>query len=207
MWGRSGVAAMVEQRAPWPAPDRRARRGRSRSGRRRPRSAARAACPRRSCICSCPTAHCSRCAHAGTSAASGRRRATAGDWRSRAGRCRGARSTVLTVRSRPSETTVSAWPSRRNSVDEARQTPDRSRWRAMNSSISRWRGAHQVDLAHHALARADAAGLPVLLDLAPGRRGEALEKQIGRIDRSDRSVEIDEHAALHTRSRHVNRTR
>src|SRR5215475_11081978 len=30
-----------------------------------------------------------------------------------------------------------------------------------------WAGADQVDLAHHALSRADAPGLPILLDVAP----------------------------------------
>ena len=62
------------------------------------------------------------------------------------------------------------------------------------------RGAHQIDLAHHALTRADAASLPLFLDVPPCRSSEALEKKIGRIDRSDRSIEIDENTTLHTRS-------
>jgi hypothetical protein len=60
--------------------------------------------------------------------------------------------------------------------------------------------AHQVDLAHEALARADAAGLPIVLDLTPGGSRKPLEQQVGRIDRSDSSVEIDEHATFHTRT-------
>ncbi len=62
------------------------------------------------------------------------------------------------------------------------------------------RRTHEVDLAHHALARADPAGLPFLLDELPLGRGKALEKKIGRIDGSDGAVEVDEHTAFHTRS-------
>src|SRR5262249_54772930 len=40
----------------------------------------------------------------------------------------------------------------------------------------RWAGADQVDLAHHAFARADAAGFPVLFDVAPRGGGKALQE-------------------------------
>src|SRR5262249_51646869 len=71
----------------------------------------------------------------------------------------------------------------------------------------RGRGAHEVDLAHHALARADAARLPLFLDVAPSRSGELLEQQVRRIDLGDRSVEIEQDATFHTRYRHATRTR
>ena len=60
--------------------------------------------------------------------------------------------------------------------------------------------AHQVDLAHEALARADAAGLPVVLDIPPCRSGKPLEQEVRRIDGRDSSVEIDEYATFHTRT-------
>ena len=69
------------------------------------------------------------------------------------------------------------------------------------------RRAHEIDLAHHALARADAAGLPVLLDVVPRRIGEPLQQQVRGIDRSNGSVEVQEDATLHTRYRHAYRTR
>ena len=108
-------------------------------------------------------------------------------------------STVLMVRSSPSDTTTSAWPSRRNKADEAGKAGSIST-RADERIHLGGRRAHEIDLAHHALARADAAGLPLLLDVAPRGSSEALEQQIGRIDGSDGAVEIDEDATLHTRS-------
>ncbi len=68
-------------------------------------------------------------------------------------------------------------------------------------------GADEIDLAHHAFARADQACLPVLLDTAPSGVGEALEQQVRRVDGRDGSVEIDQQAVLHTHTRHVDGTR
>ncbi len=65
----------------------------------------------------------------------------------------------------------------------------------------------QRHLPRHALARADPPGLPVLLDLLPGRVGKPLEQEVGDVTRDDRPVEIDEGVALHTRTRHVQGTR
>ena len=49
--------------------------------------------------------------------------------------------------------------------------------------------------------RASRCGRPSIPPrFAPGRSRKPLEQQVGRIDRSDRSVEIDEHATLHTRT-------
>ena len=59
---------------------------------------------------------------------------------------------------------------------------------------------HEIDLTNHTLARAYAPGLPFVLDGAPSRIGKSFKKQIRCIDRSDRSIEIYEHTALHTRS-------
>jgi hypothetical protein len=69
------------------------------------------------------------------------------------------------------------------------------------------RGAHKVDLAHHALSRADAARLPLFLDVPPRRSGEPLKQHVRRIDLGDRSVEIEQDATFHTRYRHATRTR
>ena len=103
------------------------------------------------------------------------------------------------VRSRPSETTTSVWPRRRNRSTKQPKPPVDLHGTDEGVHLG-GRGAHEIDLAHHALARADAAGLPLLLDVAPCRSSEALEKKIGRIDRSDGSIEIDENTTLHTRS-------
>src|SRR5262249_51445189 len=69
------------------------------------------------------------------------------------------------------------------------------------------RGAHEVDLAHHAFARADAAGLPVVLDVVPRRIGELLEQQVRRIDLGDRSVKVEQEATFPPRYRHATGTR
>jgi len=53
-------------------------------------------------------------------------------------------------------------------------------------------GADKIDLAGQAFARADAAGEPLSLDCAPFRIGKALEDDVRRILKRDRSVEIDE---------------
>src|SRR5262249_16218957 len=52
--------------------------------------------------------------------------------------------------------------------------------------------SHQVDLAHQTLARADAAGDPIVLDLAPFGKGKSFENQIGNVSANNRSVEINE---------------
>src|SRR5262245_38367685 len=67
--------------------------------------------------------------------------------------------------------------------------------------------AHEIDLPHEALARADEPRLPIVLNLAPLGRRKTLEQQIGCIERSDGSVEIDEHMARHTLTRHACGTR
>ena len=54
------------------------------------------------------------------------------------------------------------------------------------------RGAQQLDLALHAFARGDLAGLPGRLDHAPKRIGKTREQAVGGIVRSDGAVEIDE---------------
>src|SRR5690606_22175857 len=64
-------------------------------------------------------------------------------------------------------------------------------------------GPDEIDLADHTLARADEAGFPLLLDLHPARISESLEEEVGRIERRNRPIEIDEHMKLHTRTRHV----
>jgi len=68
-------------------------------------------------------------------------------------------------------------------------------------------GPHQVDLAHHAFARADAAGFPVLFNVAPGWSGKAFQQEVRRVEGCNRPVEINKQAALHTRTRHYLGTR
>src|SRR5580700_3306599 len=57
--------------------------------------------------------------------------------------------------------------------------------------------AHEVDLAGHAFARADALRFPLLLDLTPARLGEPFEKQVGGVLDRDRPVEIEQNLAWH----------
>jgi len=66
---------------------------------------------------------------------------------------------------------------------------------------------HQIDLAHHAFARTNAAGFPILLDIAPSRSRKTREEVVRRIDGSNRPIKIDQQAALHTHTRHVDGTR
>ncbi len=61
------------------------------------------------------------------------------------------------------------------------------------------RGAQQGDLPRHALARADRAGLPLALDVAPALESETLENQVRGIARHDGAIEVDEHMTIHTR--------
>ena len=74
---------------------------------------------------------------------------------------------------------------------------------ALADRLSTYLGADQVNLAHHAFARADQSCFPLFLNLAPARIGEALEKKIRSIERSNRPIEIDEDVKLHTRTRPV----
>ena len=62
-------------------------------------------------------------------------------------------------------------------------------------------------LAHHAFARTNAAGFPILLDIAPSRSRKTREEVVRRIDGSNRPIKIDQQAALHTHTRHVDGTR
>ena len=57
--------------------------------------------------------------------------------------------------------------------------------------------AHQVDLAHEALARPMRPAFQSSMSRHAG--GKPLEQEVGRIDGRDSSVEIDEHATFHTR--------
>jgi hypothetical protein len=52
-------------------------------------------------------------------------------------------------------------------------------------------------LPREAFARADAASDPFGFDLAPFRRGKALEYQVGRIAKRNRTVEVDGDIKIH----------
>jgi len=60
--------------------------------------------------------------------------------------------------------------------------------------------SQQTHLTRHAFARADPAGLPFLLDFAPGGIGKLLEQHVGGVAGCNRPVEVDEDMALHTRT-------
>jgi len=56
--------------------------------------------------------------------------------------------------------------------------------------------AHERDLRRHALARVDLSAHPLLFDALPLRIGKTLEKGIDCVDRSHRSVEVDDEEGL-----------
>ena len=128
---------------------------------------------------------------AGMPGASDRRPATRACWQRTGIETAAFFRAAPTTRSKPSETIFTSAPRRRQNSRKAGEA--RIDAHAADLLVELLgRDAQQLDLALHALARGDLAGLPRRLDHAPQRIGEALEQAVRGIVRRDGAVEIDE---------------